>query len=167
MSPIYQSSQSQDKKKRQYGNNVKSYQIVRRLRHCMLVGSRQTFWDKTVQTFRTVASGVLKTLPTAGRRHHRKPAWCRNQKSKFLPATALRQKFRLTVCRVVVADSRHIAHPGCTQKKGSRRDCSAAGEHVTLHGFSCSVVLCFHFVQKGPSLGFWLLYTDSHPTQAT
>lgn len=127
----------------------------------------QTFWDNTVQTLRTVASDVLKTLPSAGWRHHRKPVWCWNQKSKFLPATALRWKLRLTVCRVVVADSRHIAHPSCTEKRGSGRDCSAAGEHVIRQGLTCSVVLCFHFVQKGPSLGFWLLCTDSHPTQAT
>lgn len=33
----------------------------------------------------------------------------------------------------------------------------------------CVHVLCFHFAQKkkSPSSSFWLLYTDSHPTQVT
>lgn len=84
--------------------------------------------------------------------------------SGLLPATALRCTLRLTVCWVVVADSRHAARPGCTEKKGSRRDGGAADGHVTLHGPRLfSHVLCFQFVQKGPSLDFWLLSTDKSP----
>lgn len=82
-------------------------------------------------------------------------SWCgveTRSLSRCLPRLCGRSSTRLSVQGCY---GRHIAHPGCTEKKGSRRDRSAAGEHVTPHGLACSVVclyvLCFHFEQKGPS----------------
>lgn len=108
----------------------------------MLEKSGQTFWDKIMWTFKSVASGVLKSLPTAGWRYHRKPGWCRNQ--NLLPAYALQFKFRLTVCRVVVADSRQIAHPGCAEKKGSGRwTCDTAWVHLFRWVYMCCVFMLY------------------------
>ncbi|KAK9515822.1 hypothetical protein VZT92_026431 [Zoarces viviparus] len=62
--------------------------------------------DEELSTIGTVATGVLKTPPTAGRRRHRKLVWCGNQKSKSLPRRGSAVEVQPdSVCRVVVADT--------------------------------------------------------------
>ena len=102
---------------------------------------------------------IKKCLHLGLRLQHQTTPCCQRCK-----ACCLRQTFRLTVCWVVVAGSWHIANPGSTEKKGSRRDFSTAEGHVTLHEFSCVHMCCvFTLNRKGPSPGFWLFSTDRSP----